>query len=183
MNPIYDVLRQQLCQHQVLHGDETTFQVLREKDKSATRKSYMWFYRTSGDVEHLLYEYQPNRKAEHAKRFLKGVSGWLHADGCQGDHKLPSQIRVVGCWAHVRRKFKEALNTVPKEQQQTSKPAEALCYFATLFHMEQEFAELPAEERYTKRLEQEKPVLEARLTWANDLKDRTASKSALGKAL
>ena len=185
LNPIYDVLRRQLCQHQVLHGDETTLQVLREKDKSATSKSYMWLYRTSGDAEHpiVLYEYQPNRKAEHAERFLKGFSGWLHADGYQGYHKLPSPIRVVGCWAHARRKFDEALNTVPKEQQQTSKPAEALCYFAKLFHMEQEFAEFPAEGRYTKRLEQEKPILEALLAWANDLKDKTASKSALGKAL
>lgn len=48
--------------------------------------------------------------------------------------------------------------------------------------MEQDFAELSAEERYAKRLEQEKPVLEALLVWANDLKDKTASKSALGKA-
>lgn len=113
-------------------------QVLREKNKSAASKSYMWLYRTSGDAEHpiVLYEYQPNRKAEHAERFLKGFSGWLHADGYQGYHKLPSQIRVVGCWANARRKFDEALNTVPKEQRQTSKPAEALCYFAKLFHME-----------------------------------------------
>ena len=104
-------------------------QVLREKNKSAASKSYMWLYRTSGDAEHpiVLYEYQPNRKAEHAERFLKGFSGWLHADGYQGYHKLPSQIRVVGCWANARRKFDEALNTVPKEQRQTSKPAEALC--------------------------------------------------------
>lgn len=135
-------------------GDETTLQVLREKNKSAASKSYMWLYRTSGDAEYpiVLYEYQPNRKAEHAERFLKGFSGWLHADGYQGYHKLPSQIRVVGCWAHARRKFGEALNTVPKEQRQTSKPAEALCYFAKLFHMEREFEELPAEERYALRL-------------------------------
>lgn len=81
----------------MLHGDETTLQVLREKDKAATRKSYMWLYRTSGDAEHpiVLYEYQPNRKAEHAERFLKGFSGLLHANGYQGYHKLPSQIREV----------------------------------------------------------------------------------------
>ena len=32
----------------------------------------------------VLYEYQPTRKAEHAEAFLKGFSGWLHADGYQG---------------------------------------------------------------------------------------------------
>lgn len=70
---------------------------------------------------------------------------------------------MVGCWAHARRKFDEALTAVPKDQQPTSKPAEALCYFAKLFQMEQDFAALTAEDRFAKRLEQEKPVLEALL--------------------
>ena len=36
----------------------------------------------------VLYEYRPTRKAEHAEHFLQGFSGWLHADGYQGYHKL-----------------------------------------------------------------------------------------------
>ena len=169
----------------MLHWDETTLQVLHEKGKSAASKSYMWLYRTSGNAEVsiVLYDYQPNRKAENAETFLEGFSGWLHADGYQGYHKLPENIRVVGCWAHARRKFDEALTAVPKEQQSASKPAEALCYFAKLFQLEQDFTALTAEERYAKRLEQEKPVLDALLAWANGLKPQTAPKSALGKAL
>ena len=185
LQPIYDVLHQKLCKEKVLHGDETTLQVLHEKGKSATSKSYMWLYRTSETAEApiVLYDYQPNRKAENAEQFLEGFSGWLHADGYQGYHRLPEQIRVVGCCAHARRKFDEALTAVPKEQQSASKPAEALCYFAKLFQMEQDFAPLTVEERFAKRLEQEKPVLEALLAWANALKSQTAPKSALGKAL
>ena len=182
LQPVYDVLHQRLCQEKVLHGDETTLQVLHEKGKSATSKSYMWLYRTSGNAETpiVLYDYQPNRKAENAEKFLEGFTGWLHADGYQGYHRLPENIRVVGCWAHARRKFDEALTAVPKEQQSASKPAEALCYFAKLFQMEQDFAVLTVEERFAKRLEQEKPVLEALLAWANRLKPQTAPKSALG---
>ena len=131
----------------------------------------------------MLYDYQPNRKAENAEKFLEGFSGWLHADGYQGYHRLPEQIRVVGCWAHARRKFDEALTAIPKDQQPASKAAEALCYFAKLFQMEQDFAALTAEDRFAKRLEQEKPVLEALLAWANETSARTAPKSALGKAL
>ena len=40
---------------------------------------------------------------EHAENFLKDFSGWLHADGYQGYHKLPENIRVVGRWAHYPR--------------------------------------------------------------------------------
>ena len=72
---------------------------------------------------------------------------------------------------------------MPKEQQKTSKSAEALSYIAKLFYLEDKFANFTAEERYTKRLEQEKPILEALFSWANELKDKTAPKSALGKAL
>ena len=100
LRPIYDVLHRNLCRETVLHGDETTLQVLKESGKAATSKSYMWLYRTSGCAESpiVLYEYQPSRKAAHAEEFLKGFSGWLHADGYQGYHKLPENIRVVGCW-------------------------------------------------------------------------------------
>lgn len=185
LKPIYDVLRGQLCKEPVLHADETTLQVLRESGRPATSKSYMWLYRTSGCARQpiVLYEYQPTRKAEHAENFLEDFSGWLHADGYQGYHKLPEKIRVVGCWAHARRKFDEALQTLPKEKQKDSPAAIGECYCSKLFQLEDVFAELTPEERYKLRLEQEKPVLDALLAWANEMQGKAAPKSALGKAI
>ena len=185
LRPVYDVLREQLCRELVLHADETTLQVLKEPGRSSTSKSYMWLYRTSGCAKQsiVLYEYQPTRKAEHAEAFLKGFSGWLHADGYQGYHKLPENIRVVGCWAHARRKFDEALQTLPKEMQRDAPAVIGECYCPRLFKLEQAFAELTPEERYEKRLEQEKPVLDALLSWANEMQAKTALKSALGRAI
>ena len=79
----------------------------------------MWLYRTGGDAEHpiVLYDYRPDRKAKNAEEFLEGFSGYLHADGYQGYHKLRPDIRVVGCWAHARRKFDEAVKSLPKKEQ------------------------------------------------------------------
>ena len=185
LRPIYDVLHGELCREHVLHADETTLQVLKESGKAATSKSYMWLYRTSSCAETpiVLYEYQPSRKAAHAEDFLSGFSGWLHADGYQGYHKLPENIRVVGCWAHARRKFDEALQTIPKEDRKGALAATGECYCTRLFQLEEALAELTPEERYTKRLELEKPVLDALLAWANETAAKTAPKSALGKAL
>ena len=168
LRPIYDTLREQLCKEPVLHADETTLQVLKEPGRSSTSKSYMWLYRTSGCTKQaiVLYEYQSTRKTEHAEHFLKGFSGWLHADGYQGYHKLPGNIRVVGCWAHARRKFDEALQTLPKEMQKDASAAIGECYCSRLF-----------------KLEQAKPVLDALLSWANEMQAKTAPKSALGKAI
>ena len=90
---------------------------------------------------------------------------------------------MVGCWAHARRKFDEALQTLPKEMQKDSPAAIGECYCSRLFKLEQAFAELTPEERYEKRLEQEKPVLDALLSWANETQAKTAPKSALGRAI
>ena len=107
----------------------------------------------------------------------------LHADGYQGYHKLPGNIRVVGCWAHARRKFDEALGTLPQEKRKDSPAAMGECDCSQLFKLEQALAELTPGERYEKRLEQEKPVLDVLLSWANEMQARTAPKSALGKAI
>ena len=181
LRPVYDVLHEQLCRKPVLHADETALQVLKEPGRSSTSKSYMWLYRTSGCAKQtiVLYEYQPTRKAEHAEAFLKGFSGWLHADG----YKLPGNIRVVGCWAHARRKFDEALGTLPQEKRKDSPAAMGECDCSQLFKLEQALAELTPEERYEKRLEQEKPVLDALLSWANEMQVKTAPKSVLGRAI
>ena len=181
--PIYEQLHKQLVSQKVLHADETTLQVLHEEGKKAQSKSYMWLYRTSGDAEHpiVLYEYKPDRKSENAEKFLSGFSGWLHADGYQGYHRLPENISVVGCWAHARRKFDEAVNALPKPEQAGSAALEGQRYCTKLFAIEKELAGLTPEERYTQRLEREKPVLDALLAWSYTKK--AAPKSALGKAI
>ncbi len=99
LEPIYDMLHEILCNHHVLHADETTLQVLREPGKTAQSKSYMWLYRTSGDTLHpiVLYDYQPDRRSKRPAEFLKDFNGYLHTDGYEGYHSLRSEISIVGC--------------------------------------------------------------------------------------
>lgn len=142
----------------------------------------MWLYRTGGDTGKpiVLYEYQTSRGGEHPKRFLEGFKGYLHTDGYEVYHKLPEEITVVGCWAHARRKFDEAVKSQPKINK-TGLAAQGLEWCNKLFKIEEEIKDLPAKVRYEKRLEQAKPVLDAVWSWANS---RTvAPKSALGKAM
>ena len=182
LTPVYEQLRKQLLKRDVLHADETTLQVLHEPGKKPQTDSYMWLYRTSGDTDKpiVLYEYQPGRGAKHPKEFLTGFKGYLHTDGYAGYHDLGEDITVVGCWAHARRKFDEAVKSLPKGKVKGSSASQGLTYCNLLFGIEQEIAEKTAEERYKERLEQEKPVLDAMFAWANS---RTAApKSALGKA-
>ena len=182
LTPVYEQLHRELLTRDVLHADETTLQVLHEPGKAPQSDSFMWLYRTSGDTNKpiVLYEYQPGRGAKHPKEFLTGYKGYLHTDGYAGYHDLGEDITVVGCWAHARRKFDEAVKSLPKGRARGSSASQGLAYCNLLFEIEQGLAEKTAEERYNERLKQAKPVLDAMFAWANS---RTAApKSALGKA-
>ena len=182
LTPVYECLHKELLTRDVLHADETTLQVLHEPGKKPQSKSYMWLYRTGGDTDKpiVLYEYQPGRGAKHPKEFLAGYKGYLHTDGYVGYHDLGDDIIVVGCWAHARRKFDEAVKSLPKGKTKGSSAAQGLAYCNLLFGIEQEIADKTVEERYEERLKQAKPVLDAMLSWANSR--AAAPKSALGKA-
>jgi transposase len=179
--PIYDVLKTKLVTLPVLHGDETVLQVLHEKDKTPQSNSYMWLYRTSGDVKHhiVLYEYQPDRRAKRPADFLKGFKGYLHTDGYEGYHSLPG-ITVVGCWAHARRKFDEGLKTLAPKERNGSDLLRGKEFCNKLFELERDFEGLSADERHLKRQELSKPVLDEFYLWCNSLNVRP--KSALGVA-
>ena len=162
--------------------DETVLQVLKEPGKTAQSKSYMWLFRTSGDAKHqiVLYEYQQNRKHTHPEKFLKDFSGYLHADGYDGYHKLPQNITVVGCWAHLRRKFFDALKTLPKDKQSSSNAAKGVDYCDKLFCFEKQFALLCSEKRLKERERLSKPEIDKFFNWIENL--NALPNTLLGKA-
>lgn len=180
--PIYDRLHEQLVRQEVLHADETTLQVLHEEGKLPQSKSYMWLYRTSGDAKYpiVLYEYQPDRKGERPRDFLKGFHGYLHADGYSGYHRLQNEITVVGCWAHARRKFDEALKGLPEKARPGSLSLRAKQYCDKLFELESQFRELSADKRFLKRQEQSKPLMEEFFQWLRA--QHASTKSTFGSA-
>ena len=182
--PVYEQLHRELLKRDILHADETTLQVLHEPGKKPQTDSYMWLYRTSGDTDKpvVLYEYQPGRGAKYPEEFLKDFKVYLHTDGYAVYHGLPEGITVVGCHAHLRRKFDDAIKSLPKGKVKGSSAYQGLACCDLLFAIEKGLDEKNAttEERYKERLEQAKPVLDAMFAWANS---RTAApKSALGKA-
>ena len=181
--PIYERLKQELMCRNILHADETTLQVLHEPGKTAQSKSYMWLYRTSGDTGQpiVLYEYQSGRHAKYPKKFLENFEGFLHTDGYDGYRDLPKSITVVGCWAHMRRYFDEALKVLPPKSQIGSGELIGKQYCDKLFALEKQFAEMPPDERFKERQKQSKQVLDEFFVWVDNL--NILPKSLLGKAV
>jgi transposase len=190
LEPVYGRLHELLCAAKVAHADETTLQVLNEPGKSAQSKSYMWLYRTSGDSKYhiVLYDYQPSRSGKHPAEFLKDFKGFLHTDGYDAYHRrLPEGITVIGCWAHCRRKFDEALKIIPEKDRIGTGTLHGKHFCDMLFSLEREFDGLPPDDnfkaRYEARIKQSKPVMDDFFAWAEKTNAVTLPQSPLGKAL
>jgi len=181
---IYDRMHELLIKQDILHADETTLQVLKEPGRSAETKSYMWLYRTGRDGPPIvLYDYQTTRASKHPISFLAGFKGYLQTDGYSGYGQIDG-VTLVGCFAHARRKFTEALKALPADQK--DKPVAAklgLDYCNRLFSIERQLKDLSDEERYIKRLELSKPVLDEYSNWLKGQRHHTLPKSAFGQAI
>jgi len=179
LEPVYERYHEYLLRQSVIHVDETTCQVLNEDGKTPESKSYIWLYTSGAFEEHriVLYEYQPSRGGYHAAKFLADYHGFVHTDGFSGYNRL-SDITRCGCWAHLRRYMFEA---IPKKKGSCSEKSEAYTgysYCNQLFQIEKELKDLEPEERQKKRLELERPVLDAFWKWVNGINALGGSKLA-----
>jgi transposase len=183
--PLYALMTAIMLGLKVLHAEETALQVLREPGRKSRTESYMWLYRTGRDspTPIVIYEYQETRSSSHPKRFLEGFKGFLHTDGYAGYHGLPPDIIIVGCWAHLRRKFDEAVKSAPADACVEIPAQVGLEYCNRLFALEREYEKLTPKERYEKRIERSKPLVEEFYSWVNNVSVLTLPKSAFGKAL
>jgi transposase len=182
LTPLYDRMREHLLREEVVHADETSLNCLDEKDN---KKNYMWLYATGERAEKriYLYDYQKSRSNKHPKEFLRGFEGFLQTDGYAGYNSVENVTRL-GCLAHARRYFSDALKALPKEAElSASKANQALKFFKEIYKLEDEYRGLASEERYEKRLENTKPILDGYRRWLEDESKKTLPKSKLGEAI
>ncbi|WP_075358745.1 IS66 family transposase [Caballeronia sordidicola] len=185
---LYDALHKTLLSQPLIHGDETTVQVLKEPGKSAQSKSYMWCYRSAEDCAEpvVLFDYQPGRGQEYPKAFLTGYDGMLMSDGYSAWRTLKKATHF-GCMAHARRMFTDVLKG--QKNKPSPRVARALEYFQALYQVEAlAKGELPDGETridYMYRLRQQHsvPLLNSFKAWLDELAPKVLPESLLGKAI
>lgn len=175
LKPLYKHMKQELLTHSVIHADETVVQVLKEDGKPATSESRMWLYASAALIRHQvrIFEYQPDRSGKRPEAFLKGFTGVLVTDGYQG-YNLLTKVTHCGCWAHTRRKWREAMpdGTTVK----TSKAAVGFQYCNKLFAQERKCAAYKPKYREEYRQNKELPLLEEYYAWLKTLHPEKGSK-------
>jgi len=192
VEPLVDRILAEIRSGALVQADETPFQVLKEPGKRAQSQSYLWALRGGPPAHPLIYyEYDPSRSGEVPKRLLRGYQGFLQTDGYEGYTAIGQEPGIVhvGCWAHTRRKYDEALRGQPrgkkagKKQAKVSTARQALTMIQALYRIERSLRDVSAEERHTARLERSQPALGKLRAWLDASRDRVPPQSLTGKAM
>ncbi len=147
VQPVVNLLRDGLLEAPLVYGDETEVQVLKEAGRSAQTKSFMWAQMTeaSGPTGTgppiRLFAYSPSRSLATAKHLYEGMreGGVLMTDGYEPYNAIAKAHKLVhlGCWAHCRRGFHEALQALPKDKRGPDQlPARFIDLIGKLYHLE-----------------------------------------------
>ena len=175
---MYDYLHSLLYEYHVIQADETP--VLVNKDgRPAGSQSWMWVYR-SGFMQRerqiILYEYQKTRNASHPQKFLKDYTGICVTDGYQVYHTLEKEredLKIAGCWVHCRRRFNDALETVPKAYQKESVLYLIMNQIRAIYREEGKLSDLSSEGRLAQRQLVVKPLVDAFFAYLKQISSKT----------
>jgi hypothetical protein len=187
IGPLINLMQDRLLDHDIIQMDETTVQVLKEKGRQPQSQSYMWVRRGGPpDQTIILFDYDPSRGAKVPARLLENFRGILQTDGYEGYAAVTrgNDITWIGCLAHARRKFDEAL----KAQQKKGRGGlakQGFDFIQRLYRVEREARErgLDTDARKALRDEKAKPIWNELRQWLDGALGQASPKSLTGKAL
>lgn len=179
LSPVVQAMRRDLLGALYLQADETTVPVQMQDRRGADHQAYLWQYGKPGGET--VFEFCLGRGREGPRKFLGEWEGILQTDGYQAYDGVGGEKLVqVGCWAHARRKFVDAVKVNPQD-------AEALKMVTrmdALFLVDRQARErqMSAEERLALRREHAESWAEEIRRECVALSKTTLPKSALGQA-
>lgn len=180
--PLYNLLEDKAFESGYMAIDATHVQVLKEPGRKAETKSSMWA-RGSPERGIVLFDYDTSGGGQVAKRLMTGFKGALQADAHRGYGALDlTELRLLGCMMHSRRRFHEAWLIAKKKPGLAS---EALAMFKWLYDKEESYKkqELTPAARKTVRDKEIAPSLEAIKDWSAYQLARVPKSSPIGNAL
>jgi transposase len=180
LQPIADAMRQDLLRASYLQADETVVPVQMHDGRGADHPAYLWQYGMPGGET--VFDFQLGRGRDGPAKFLKGWNGILQTDGYQAyDQVGGSGLIHVGCWAHARRKFVDAVKVNPQDGAAIAMVTRMDALFLVDRHARQQ--QLRADARATFRREHAQTWVEEIHSECRKLRTQLLPKSALGEAV
>ena len=180
LRPLYYRLREKVLSTDYIQVDETTIPII-NNEKSKTVKGYLWMARSVME-EMVFFHYDNGSRAQKVViDLLKNYQGSLQTDGYEvySMYENKQGVLPLGCWAHARRKFEEAL----KEDQLRAEYA--LEQIGMLYDVERmaDDENLSYQERAELRSRLAYPILCAFEKWILREYPHVLPKGRIGKAL
>jgi len=180
LDPVVGAMRADLLRASYLQVDETTVPVQMRDKRGADHQAYLWQYGKPGGET--VFDFQLGRGREGPAKFLGQWEGILQTDGYQvyDDIGGPNLVHV-GCWAHARRMFVDAVKVNEKD----GEAIKMVTRMDALFLVDREARKLvmSAEERLALRLEHAEVWAEEIRLECLALSKAVLPKSALGQAI
>jgi transposase len=178
--PLYKELKSTLLTATYLQADESPIKVLDNMKKGSAHLGYMWVYHSPLDGL-VLFDYRRGRSRAGPNEMLHDFSGYLQTDAYAGynDITTKSDVTALGCFAHARRKFKDA-------QAVDSERAEwMLQHIQKLYKLEEQARTdaLDHDARYRLREMYALPILNEIKDWLDEVSKSVLPKSAIGQAI
>ena len=152
------------------------------------KKTYMWVYRNRQTEETrpiVLFDWQPSRKADHPRDFLKNFSGTVITDGYQVYRKLSRErddLTIGGCWIHARRPFADFIKSLKGAADGTI-AQEAYAMITEMLHIDNGFDDLPTFDRLKQRQLILTEKVDAYFAWVKLKYTQVSHNSTIEKAL
>jgi transposase len=177
--PVVQAMRKDLLNATYLQADETTVPVQMHDGRGSNHQAYLWQYgKPAGET---VFDFCLNRGREGPKRFLEKWEGILQTDGYQAYEGVGGPKMVhVGCWAHSRRKFVDAVKVNPQD----GEAVKMVMRMDALFLVDRDARQkaMSGVERLAHRRELAQPWVEEIRQACRTLSKEVLPKSALGKA-
>jgi hypothetical protein len=177
--PVTEAMRKDLLSAAYLQADETTVPVQMHDRRGSNHEAYLWQYGKPGGET--VFDFCLNRGREGPKRFLGNWEGILQTDGYQAYEGVGGpKIVHVGCWAHARRKFVDAVKVNPQD----AGAVKMVVRMDALFLVDRDARQkaMGSAERLAHRKELARPWVDEIRDVCRSLTKVTLPKSALGKA-
>jgi hypothetical protein len=179
LKPIYNHMRLSLLAGDYIQADETPIRYQDpDTQKGKSEEGWMWLIsKPGGDV---VFDWRLSRRHGELSSLLEGYTGLLQSDGygAYEGYGRDNGVTWIGCWAHARRKFYDALANHPREA------GLVLGLIARLYACEKRYREerLDPQARGRCRLSEQKRILKWIRIAIRICARRALPKSSLGKA-
>ena len=178
-------MKSRLLENRILHIDETTCQVLKEKGRAPSRKSYMWVYAAPAcaDFPVCVFDYRETRARRNAEDFLGGWGGAAMTDGYTAYCGLEN-VDNLACLVHIRRGFAKVIKAYKHGEldEAGSVAARAVRMIDEVFEVERTFSGKSWEERTELRRTVTRGMLEDIGAWLAQVEPTLEPRMQLHKA-